>query len=757
MTKNTKFPPNFVMAMCFLISISSLAAEPSRPAHLSAEELLDLYESTYSKIHNWHVLYTNMLEETKGDSPELQSYVRFDTTETIEEEACEKYYVRWTNDPNGFDPERVVEKAFDGSATTRYQQYGPYYKTGEITPGSSVLAGEQMCMLWSYMLLNRRQPHKHPDEPLIRSYFSDKSRVRPQLEQVSGEWCHVVDSFSPGKSKPYDTVWFAADRGGLPMKFERRNRPGYTRRIIVTKVGSVETDTGKIWYPEQATKEVNDRDGYRLYRFKVQSLKVNIETNPETFKVSFPTGTNVIDKVAGIYYTTGASSEKKYLGVLKAPTQRSKQRQRIEIYKPNPAYWQYKGKPVLLIGGTKDDNLFQIPDLKEHLDLLKSVGGNYVRNTMSSRDEGNVWPFQKVSDKYDLNQWNEEYWRRFENFLKLMQERDIIVQIEVWATFDYYRDNWVVNPFNPKNNINYTAKQTGLPEQVDTHPTRTENNFFWSVPAERNQKTVLKYQRRFVDKILSYSLRFGNVLYCMDNETSVTPEWGKYWSEYIKAGAKTAGVAVQTTEMWDKWDLAHPQHNPTFDHPETYSFVDISQNNHQKGQTHWDNAQRQRARIADNIRPLNNVKIYGADTGRFGNDRDGMERFWRNIFGGLASARFHRPDSGLGLGEKAQANIRSMWLITDKMNVFKCAPGNDLLSERESNEAYCLANPGTEYAVYFPDGGEVTLDISALKKPATVRWLNIMKCQWSSPKRIEGQSKLVLRCPSRDYWAVLVQ
>ncbi len=436
--------------------------------------------------------------------------------------------------------------------------------------------------------------------------------------------------------------------------------------------------------------------------------------------------------------------------------------ERIEIYKPNPAYWQYKGKPVLLIGGTQDDNLFQIPNLKEHLDLLKAVGGNYVRNTMSSRDQGNVWAFKKAKGKYDLDQWNAEYWRRFEKFLKLTRERDIIVQIEVWATFDYYRDNWAVNPFNPKNNINYTAKQTGLPERVNTHPTRTENNFFWSVPAERNQKIVLKYQRRFVDKILSYSLKFGNVLYCMDNETSVTLQWGKYWSEHIKAGAKAAGVTVQTTEMWDPWDLAHRMHSATFDHPETYSFVDVSQNNHQKRQSHWDNAQRQRARIADNIRPLNNVKIYGADGGRFGNNRDGMERFWRNIFGGLASSRFHRPDSGLGLSEKAQANIRSMRLITDKMNVFKCAPGNDLLSDRNSNEAYCLANPGKEYAVYFPNGGEVTLDIGAMKRPAAVRWLDVMKCKfmpsvWSSSKRIEGKSKLKLQCPSQGYWAVLVQ
>ncbi|MFQ6035703.1 MAG: hypothetical protein ACE5NM_07630 [Sedimentisphaerales bacterium] len=435
----------------------------------------------------------------------------------------------------------------------------------------------------------------------------------------------------------------------------------------------------------------------------------------------------------------------------------SSSKMRIEIYKQNPAYWQYNGKPVLLLGGSKDDNLFQIPDLAEHLDLLKSVGGNYVRNTMSSRDEGNVWPFKQVNGKYDLDQWKEQYWRRFENLLKLTSERDIIVQIEVWATFDYYRDNWQVNPFNPKNNINYTAKQTGLPEQVNSHPVRTENNFFWSVPAERNQQTVLKYQQRFVDKILSYSLRFGNVLYCMDNETSVTPQWGKYWSEYIKAKAKAAGLTVHTTEMWDKWDLAHPQHNATFDHPETYSFVDISQNNHQKGQKHWDNAQKQRVRIAKNVRPLNNVKIYGADTGRFGNDRDGMERFWRNIFGGMASARFHRPASGLGLSDKAQANIRSMRMLTDKMDIFTCEPHNDLLSGRYPNEAYCLANPAKEYAVYFPDGGQVTLDCSTLNKPITIRWLNIMKCQWLDTRRIEAKSRLKLQCPSRGYWAVLIQ
>jgi hypothetical protein len=264
-----------------------------------------------------------MLEETKGDSPKLQSYTRFDTTETIEEEACEKYYVRWSAAPAGFeDPNEIIaQAAFNGSATSEYY---PGLKAGSINPGAKVLAGEQMSMLWSYMLLNRRQPYERPDEPMIRSYFSDKSRVRPKLEQVSGQWCHVVDTTTGKKSKPYATVWLAADKNGLPMKFERHS-PRYTKRVIVTKVNSVETDTGKIWYPEQATKDFNDIDGYRLYRFHVQFLRANIETTPDTFKVSFPPGTDVIDTVAGIYYTTGAFDEKKRFGVLEDLKQKSEE------------------------------------------------------------------------------------------------------------------------------------------------------------------------------------------------------------------------------------------------------------------------------------------------------------------------------------------------------------------------------------------------------------------------------------------------
>ena len=432
--------------------------------------------------------------------------------------------------------------------------------------------------------------------------------------------------------------------------------------------------------------------------------------------------------------------------------------QRIEIFPGNHAYWAYGDQPALLLGGSVQDNLFQIPGIEAHLDLLHSVGGNYVRCTMSSRDDGDVWAFARREDgRYDLDAWNEEYWRRFETFLRLTNERDIIVQIEVWATFDFYLEYWPRNPFNPNNNVNYSAEESGLPTAKLGHPLSLTNNWFWSVPAERNQPLVLKYQHRFVDRLLSHSLKYGNVLYCMDNETAVTPEWGKYWSEYIKAKANETGVSVHTTEMWDPWNLSDPKHSNTFDHPETYSFVDISQNNHKKGQAHWDNAQKQRQRIASAVRPINCVKIYGADTGKFGDTRHGVERFWRNVFGGLASSRFHRPTSGLGLGDLAQANLRSMRLITGAVDAFGCNPHNDLLSEREPNEAYCMAQPGKEYAVYFPNGGAVKLDASAMKKAITVRWLNVVKSEWSPSESLTPTDTIALSCPADGHWAVVVQ
>ncbi|MBE0537687.1 MAG: hypothetical protein IH624_18640 [Phycisphaerae bacterium] len=440
----------------------------------------------------------------------------------------------------------------------------------------------------------------------------------------------------------------------------------------------------------------------------------------------------------------------------------------IAIYDKNPRYWQYNGKPVLLIGGSVEDNLFQIANLKEHLDLLQSVGGNYVRNAMSSRDAGDAHPFRKLDNgKYDLDQFDEEYWRRFETFLELTRERDIIVQIELWDMWDMHGDTWTHNTWNPANNVTYTHENTRLkaayvrPGYGRGTSHGAPHDFFMTVPALHHDRVVLACQQRFVDKLLSYSLKYDNVLYCISNEIhpQYPPQWGWYWAAYLRKQALAAGRGIEVAEMYWTLDLKADQHLASLDRPDVYSFFEASQNSAiLDPEEHWGNLQHIYRHLGSRPRPINNTKIYGADSGAVwtGTTRNAQEKFWRNIIGGSASSRFHRPPSGLGLSDAAQAHIKSLRMLTDAINVVACEPNNDLLSERSANEAYCLAEPGKQYAVYFPDGGAVRLDTSAARGAIHVRWLDIAGSAWQEPQTVQSGHILDLQAPGRGHWAVLV-
>ncbi len=441
---------------------------------------------------------------------------------------------------------------------------------------------------------------------------------------------------------------------------------------------------------------------------------------------------------------------------------------RIQVDSENPRYWNYNGERVILLGGTDDDNLFQWPNCEEQLDLLASAGGNYIRNTMSDRkDKGfEVYPFKQLENgKYDLNQWNDEYWKRFEKMLNAASERGVIVQIEVWDRFDYSdsKNNfrWKIHPYNPKNNINYSYEKTGFKTEYLDHPNNNKQHFFYSIPGMETYKKKYdifrQYQEAFVEKMLSYSLNYGNVLYCMNNETSAPPKWGQYWIKFIKDRAKKKNVHIEITDMWDNWDIKKHPHHVTYDNPGIYSFIDVSQNNHNKKQQHWDNIQWVRNKISGAIRPMNTVKIYGADTGRYGNHRDAQERFWRNIFGGIAATRFHRPDSGLGLNEIAQSHIKSMRMVLDTVDVTQCTPDSksELLSNREPNEAYLTYNKGKAYALFFPNGGSVDLDLKNLSGTFNLQKLDILKNEWTDTATLKAEKQVTIETPG-GYWAVVL-
>jgi hypothetical protein len=413
---------------------------------------------------------------------------------------------------------------------------------------------------------------------------------------------------------------------------------------------------------------------------------------------------------------------------------------RIQPWPKNPCYWMYKGKPLVLLGGSLEDNLFQIDDLEAHLDEMVAIGANYIRNVMSDRDPGNVRAYRTLPDgRFDLDQWNEEYWDRFARLLELTAERDIIVQLEVWDRFDHSQDFYATDPFRPTNNRNYTGEQSGLANEYPRHPGGDRQPFFHTVPGMGKYLPVLDllrgYQESFVDKLCSYTFDFGHILYCMNNETNTEPKWGQYWIDYIRDRAAERGVQIETTDMFDDfWKGTESKRIPEVrDDPRYYSFADISQVNRSNfGDEHWEQVTWIIEQMHVHPRPAGCVKTYGGqytDWGSGGNE-DGVERLIRNMVAGCHGARFHRPPAGNGLNEKAKAAIMALRKLESLMNFWDLSPHMELLSARQPDSAYCAASPGEAYVIYFPYGRSVKIDLAGCPSPMRLRWISVGTGQW---------------------------
>jgi len=442
----------------------------------------------------------------------------------------------------------------------------------------------------------------------------------------------------------------------------------------------------------------------------------------------------------------------------------------IRPWDANRFFWQYQGRPVLLVGGSDTVNLFQWNEtaLRKQLDRLRAAGGNYVRNSMGSHYEGDVQPFAQCADgRYDLTRWNPEYWNRFERLLRMTQERDIIVQVELWELWATYGEHWKQSPWNPVNNINYTTENTRLaiayprPQYRNGTSYGKPTDFFLTLPELQDDRLVLTYQKRFAEKLLQHTLPYGHVLYCITNEIhpQYPPEWGWYWARFIRQQA--AGRPVFITEMYWTPDFQAAQHWASLERPEVFDFFEASQNSAlHDPEAHWRNLQYARRRLASRPRPINHTKTYGADSGPSwaGNDRHAVECFWRSLIGGAASIRFHRPPAGLGLSDLAVRHLRSARLLAEVFDFFRAVPGAEHrgLFGRAPNEAYLTSVPNEQYAIYFPDGGSVELDLVEVPGSFTLRWLNIGESRWTPAQEVSGNARLELQAPAKGQWVAVL-
>ncbi|RLF03886.1 MAG: hypothetical protein DRK00_07930 [Thermoprotei archaeon] len=139
---------------------------------------------------------------------------------------------------------------------------------------------------------------------------------------------------------------------------------------------------------------------------------------------------------------------------------------------------------------------------------------------------------------------------------------------------------------------------------------------------------------------------------------------------------------------------------------------------------------------------MNNVKTYGAPRPREpAIPALNLDRFWKCVFAGCASASFHRPPTGIGLSSPTQTAIRAARAFTSSFDIFSSEPRPDLVDS--PHEAYCLAKPGEAYALYLPGGGRVELGVDCWGS-AECLWFNPEKSSFTvkEVQRVSGEVRL---------------
>jgi hypothetical protein len=199
----------------------------------------------------------------------------------------------------------------------------------------------------------------------------------------------------------------------------------------------------------------------------------------------------------------------------------------IRLDKQNPHYFEYKGKPIILItSGEHYGSVINVAfDYDKYLSALQKDGLNYTRifggsyvevpgksfgireNTLAPLAGKFVAPWTRSSqpgyagggNRFDLNRWNPKYFRRLRSFLADAEKRGIVVEITLFSS-QYGDAQWAFSPFNTRNNANHT-------DAVGWKKINTLDN-----------GNLVAYQERYTRKLVHEANPYPNVIFEIQNE-----------------------------------------------------------------------------------------------------------------------------------------------------------------------------------------------------------------------------------------------
>jgi Cellulase (glycosyl hydrolase family 5) len=217
----------------------------------------------------------------------------------------------------------------------------------------------------------------------------------------------------------------------------------------------------------------------------------------------------------------------------------------ISLDPENPHYFQFRGRPTVLITSTEHYDAvmnldFNYPiylnELREYgFNLTRLFSGVYVENRTAFKIVGNTLapaPLRFISpwarsmqpgyagggNKFDLHTWDKTYFHRLKDFVTQAGKRGIVVEMVLFCP--YYSDQqWNLSPLKASNNIQ------GAGDLPRTKALTLQNG------------SLLAIQDAMVRKIVTELHNFDNVYYEICNEPyfgGVTIAWQNHIIETIK-------------------------------------------------------------------------------------------------------------------------------------------------------------------------------------------------------------------------------
>jgi hypothetical protein len=335
---------------------------------------------------------------------------------------------------------------------------------------------------------------------------------------------------------------------------------------------------------------------------------------------------------------------------------------------------------------------------------------------------------QDGKPRFDLTKFNQGYFDRLRSRVIAAGERGIYVSIMLFEGIAFVEfegeKSWDFHPFNIKNNINGI---NGDPNGDD----RGLESLTLQVPA------ITDIQKAHVRKVIDTVNDLDNVLFEIANEAATsrpaTVKWQYEMISYVREYEATrpkqhavgmtaiGGTGVGNDVLFNSSaDWISPD---TSGHDNT-SIPYISDPPAADGR---------KVSILDSDHLFYSSLI---------EDGAGVRAWvWKSF------ARGHNPilmedmsnSAGWVAGRAAMGHTRS---YANKMNLAAMTPQEALASTK-----YCLANPGKEYLVYVPEGGEVTVDLSAAKGTLAVEWFNPSTAVATNDGPLEGGAKRTLKSP----------